>query len=177
MRKALAVALLTSAPTAHGAGELWGNHYENDHFGLVLICLLPLIGMSIIFDEGVHGLTHWLDHKRQRSGAAPPRFESHNVYEIYYMLLTRFKSEMMVLGYLAFIVWCCNVGDLFPEIVDAINDGSGSGSGSTSNSGSGSSGRRLAASTCVTMSGQLTSPSWGSNASSCLTHSFPTQVR
>ena len=39
---------------------------------------------------------------------------------MYLELFQRFKSELMVLGFLAFIVWCFNVGSVFDAIAEAI---------------------------------------------------------
>ena len=122
--------------------ESWGSSYDNDNKALLVCCLLPLIFLSIVFDEGVHGLTHWLERKRQREDTLQRMlFESHNIWEIYHFLFTRFKSEMMVLGYLAFIVWCCNIGGVFPMFVEAYWGGAPDGS-SSSSSDFGSGGER-----------------------------------
>lgn len=98
----------------------WGTN--NDYLPIFEWIIITLIIVTLIFDLGVHKLGHWLDHKAGIHRGHECKIT--DVHAMYSALLNRYKSEMMVLGFLAFVVWICNVGGFFHAIVQ-INAPSG----------------------------------------------------
>eukprot|EP00966_Prymnesium_polylepis_P027320 632084-Prymnesium_polylepis.1 len=118
-------------------GGPWGDF--TDYVVIWAWTLVGLVGLTIILDEGIHFLTHWLEHKGHSHHSFRPTKTGHNIYKfrMYLELLMKLKAELMVLGFLAFIVWTFNVGGVFPSIAAVYSSSPAQGSGSIS-SGCGS---------------------------------------
>ena len=124
--------LLASASVADAAGGYWGDF--TDYLSIALWILWALVLLSLSFDEGVHRLGYWIEVRRERANRLTKRtaaemsahglddFDPLNRFEVYSRTFNRFKSEMMVLGFLAFAVWICNVSGIFHQITLGVHD-------------------------------------------------------
>ena len=91
----------------------WGDF--NSYLAVFEWVVIILIVMTLTFDTAQEALTDWL---REKAGVGEQaNIKLTNLHHMYHRLLNRYKSEMMVLGYLAFVVWICNVGGFFNSMV------------------------------------------------------------
>lgn len=94
--------------------ENWGNF--DDYWNILSWVLVVLITLSLIVDEGLHRLTHWLQHRAgEETGEERPELD--NAWQLHLLMLRRFKSEMTMLGFLAFLVFILVNSGFFSSLV------------------------------------------------------------
>ena len=132
------------------AAAYWGDF--SDYLAVVLWIMWALVFISLAFDELNHRLTHWLEAQRKQENRLAKKrnsltgglddFDPLNRFEVLSRIFGRFKSEMMVLGFLAFAVWCCNVSGVFHQITLGVHDFDGNAAAAESDSSSASTAAR-----------------------------------
>lgn len=108
-----------AAGSDHGA-RWWGSDYEFFHFECYVV--VALVWLAMVFDA--------LHHKMMRSAKEahllkfddPHQHEVHRDFEVplWENLANRCSGELMVLGFLAFVVWFCNRADFFERIAVSL---------------------------------------------------------
>jgi len=134
--KLIAVGLLAAVQgvSAGGGGKTWTDGYYADYSQplFVELCVfLCITTLAVGFEVGHHVLHHWLGHtvkfhvldaygqkRHAPAGRAKDQLMGGNAHVM--ALFDRISGELMVLGFVAFVVWACYQGEMFKTIADSL---------------------------------------------------------